>query len=120
MTCHRLVSELIDVWLQRQWLALQPIFVSPDINKQLPAEGRNACVVLMYYAYMTGCRQARFEYVNKAWRVIVPQVHNNPDVLSFCDNQQLFHKLQVTLMSLMSDYRTRPHRTCVAGLEQTA
>ena len=35
------VSEVIDEWimLQRNWLYLQPIFDSADINKQLPLEG---------------------------------------------------------------------------------
>lgn len=37
-----LVSEVIEEWLQvqRQWISLQAIFQSPDINKQLPAEGK--------------------------------------------------------------------------------
>lgn len=48
----QVVSELIDEWLavQRNWLYLQPIFDSEDINKQLPAEGK------------------RFSSVDKHWR----------------------------------------------------
>lgn len=49
---RQVVSELIDEWLavQRNWLYLQPIFDSEDINKQLPAEGK------------------RFSSVDKHWR----------------------------------------------------
>ena len=73
-----LVSEVIEEWLQvqRQWISLQAIFQSPDINKQLPAEGK------------------RFASVNKTWRLIMSQVHANPDVLSFGDNPSLLQKLQ--------------------------
>ena len=74
----RLVSEVIEEWLavQRQWLSLQPIFASPDINKQLPAEGK------------------RFANVNKTWRLIMSQVHSSPHVLAFCDSVSLLQKLQ--------------------------
>ena len=48
----QVVSEVVDEWLavQRNWLYLQPIFDSDDINKQLPAEGK------------------RFASVDKHWR----------------------------------------------------
>lgn len=52
MFLEQVVSEVIDEWLavQRNWLYLQPIFDSEDINKQLPAEGK------------------RFASVDKHWR----------------------------------------------------
>ena len=31
--------------VQRNWMYLQPIFESPDINKQLPAEGKKFATV---------------------------------------------------------------------------
>ena len=48
------VSEVLDEWIQvqRNWLYLQPIFDSEDINKQLPVEGK------------------RFSTVDKLWRSI--------------------------------------------------
>ena len=41
------ISEVIEAWLavQRDWMYLQPIFESPDINKQLPAEGKKFATV---------------------------------------------------------------------------
>ena len=41
------VSEVLDEWiqLQRNWLYLQPIFDSADINKQLPLEGKRFATV---------------------------------------------------------------------------
>jgi dynein axonemal heavy chain len=74
----RVVSEVIEEWLavQRQWLSLQPIFASPDINKQLPAEGK------------------RFTTVDKAWRMTMSNALNNPSVLGFCDSPSLLTKLQ--------------------------
>ena len=46
---HKLfiIGEVLDKWLevQRNWMYLQPIFESPDINKQLPAEGKKFATV---------------------------------------------------------------------------
>ena len=88
------VSEVIEEWLavQKSWLNLQSIFASPDINKQLPAEGK------------------RFAAVNKSWRLIMSQAHASPDVLSFADSAALLTKLKesnVTLTAVqkkLSDY----------------
>ena len=46
--CHILIwpssrsLDVLEVWMtvQRNWLYLQPIFESPDINRQLPTEGK--------------------------------------------------------------------------------
>uniref|UniRef100_A0A0G4F0A6 Dynein heavy chain 1, axonemal n=1 Tax=Chromera velia CCMP2878 TaxID=1169474 RepID=A0A0G4F0A6_9ALVE len=63
-----LVSETMDEWLkcQRAWLYLQPIFDSPDIMKQLPAEGK------------------RFKAIDQMWRSTMKKTHDNPNVLSIC------------------------------------
>lgn len=72
------VSEVIEEWIQvqRQWLSLQSIFNSPDINKQLPVEGK------------------RFSSVNKTWHLIMSKLYANPDVLVYCDDEALLTKLQ--------------------------
>eukprot|EP00606_Chrysophyceae_sp_TOSAG23-5_P000662 GSChrysophyteH2.ASY1.ANO1.84.1 assembled CDS len=42
------VSEVLDAWVavQRNWLYLQPIFESADINRQLPTEGKKFSTVI--------------------------------------------------------------------------
>ena len=88
------VSEVVEEWLavQKLWLNLQSIFASPDINKQLPAEGK------------------RFTAVNKSWRLIMSQAHAAPDVLTFADSLSLLTKLKdsnATLTAVqkkLSDY----------------
>jgi len=47
-----MISEVLDAWMsvQRNWLYLQPIFESQDINRQLPMEGK------------------KFATVDKSWR----------------------------------------------------
>ena len=76
---HKLyvISEVLDAWLnvQRNWMYLQPIFESPDINKQLPAEGR------------------KFATVDKNWKQTISSAKSNPVVMEFCDNEKLLQKL---------------------------
>lgn len=45
----RLLRSTLEVWLdvQRSWMALEPVFAAPDIQRQLPGEARafvQACV----------------------------------------------------------------------------
>jgi len=72
------VSEVLEAWLkvQRDWLYLQPIFESPDINKQLPTEGK------------------KFANVDKNWRQTIIQCKKNPIVLEFCDDEKLWEKFK--------------------------
>ena len=39
------VTRQCSAQVQRNWMYLQPIFESPDINKQLPAEGKKFATV---------------------------------------------------------------------------
>ena len=67
------VSEVIDEWvnLQRNWLYLQPIFESADINKQLPQEGK------------------RFATVDKYWRTSMSSASKGALAIKFCDDHRL-------------------------------
>ena len=71
-------SEVIDEWLkvQRNWMYLQPIFESPDINKQLPTEGK------------------RFTAVDKHWRSMMKAAQKKPKAIEFCNDAKLLAKLQ--------------------------
>ncbi|CBZ56170.1 Dynein heavy chain 1, axonemal, related [Neospora caninum Liverpool] len=71
-------SETLDEWLkcQRSWMYLQPIFDSPDIMKQLPAETK------------------RFKTVDTAWRVLMRHTCDNPLALAACSASGLLDKLK--------------------------
>ncbi len=73
-----ILSEVLDEWMavQRSWLYLQPIFESPDINKQLPVEGK------------------RFATVDKNWRQTVSSAKAKPKAIDFCSNEKLLQKFQ--------------------------
>lgn len=72
------VSDVLDEWIQvqRSWLYLQPIFDSPDINKQLPTEGK------------------RFATVDKNWRQTLAAAKQKPNVINFCNNDKLLDRFQ--------------------------
>ena len=64
---HKLfiVSEVLESWLevQRNWMYLSPIFESPDINKQLPAEGK------------------KFATVDKNWKQTISATKHNKKIM---------------------------------------
>ena len=72
------VSEVIDEWvaLQRNWLYLQPIFDSEDINKQLPQEGK------------------RFTTVDKYWRSTMTSAQKGVLAIKFCDDVRLLERFK--------------------------
>ena len=72
------VSEVVDEWtqLQRNWLYLQPIFDSPDINKQLPQEGK------------------RFATVDKYWRQTMGGAKKGVLAIRFCDDYRLLDRFK--------------------------
>lgn len=69
----KLITFVIEEWLncQRQWLALEPIFASDDIKKQLPTEAE------------------RFATVDKTWRKILESAYRAPSALKFCPSEKL-------------------------------
>ncbi|EQC40888.1 hypothetical protein SDRG_01953 [Saprolegnia diclina VS20] len=76
--CLSTVSDVLEEWMavQRAWLYLQPIFDSPDINKQLPMEGK------------------RFATVDKNWRQTLAAAKAKPSVINFCNNDKLLDRFQ--------------------------
>ena len=73
-----LVSDTIEEWIkcQQQWMYLQPIFDSPDIMRQLPAETK------------------RFKSVDSTWRHIINNTKSVPNVLKTCSKEGLLEKFQ--------------------------
>ena len=72
------VSDVLEVWVtvQRNWLYLQSIFESADINRQLPTEGK------------------KFATVDKNWRATISSAKINSKVLEFCDNEKLLERFK--------------------------
>ena len=58
------MQDVIDEWLacQRQWLYLEPIFSSEDINRQLPVESK------------------RYQTMERMWRKILKNAKETPQV----------------------------------------
>eukprot|EP01038_Epipyxis_sp_PR26KG_P005424 gene5424-7514_t len=77
-TSLQIISEVIDEWiqLQRNWLYLQPIFDSADINKQLPQEGK------------------RFTTVDKYWRSTMQSAMKGVMAVKFCDDARLLERFK--------------------------
>ena len=68
-----LMTDILEEWIkcQGQWAYLQPIFDSPDIMKQLPAENK------------------KFKSVDGKWRNVMKKCKENPNVLHICSDPQL-------------------------------
>lgn len=54
-----LVSNVLDEWkrFQFQWMYLQPIFDSPDIVRQLPAESKLFKHIDIFYKQLSSMKQ---------------------------------------------------------------
>ena len=72
------ISDVIDEWLtfQRQWMYLENIFNSDDIQKQLPQEAK------------------LFQTVDKFWKDHMKFYKNNPKIMNVTNNMALLSKFQ--------------------------
>ena len=67
------MAEILEQWLncQRNWMYLEPIFSSPDIMKQLPAEA------------------SKFKTCDRQWRKCLKIASEDPNALRFTDTPDL-------------------------------
>eukprot|EP00960_Hanusia_phi_P037726 753088-Hanusia_phi.AAC.3 len=90
----KLCSDILEQLLacQRNWMYLEPIFASDDIQKQLPTESK------------------RFQTVDRNWRKFTAEANKNSEPLQLCNTERILHtfvdcnKLLDMVAKGLSDY----------------
>lgn len=90
----KICSDILEQWLacQRQWMYLEPIFASDDIQKQLPTESK------------------RFQTVDRNWRKFAAEAFKTPAPLALCNSERMLNtftecnKLLDMVAKGLSDY----------------
>jgi dynein heavy chain len=90
----KLCSDILEQWLacQRNWMYLEPIFASDDIQKQLPTESK------------------RFQTVDRNWRKFTAEAFKTPAPLQLCNSERMLNtftecnKLLDMVSKGLSDY----------------
>ena len=74
----RVTQDVLEEWslCQRNWLYLEPIFSSEDIQRQLPTESK------------------RYQKVDYLWRRTMDAAARNPSVIDFCSDQHLLENFR--------------------------
>ncbi|KAL3318377.1 Dynein heavy chain 1, axonemal [Cichlidogyrus casuarinus] len=74
----RMTQDVFEEWTacQRQWLYLEPIFSSEDINRQLPVEAK------------------RYATMDRIWRKVMKAAQNSTSVMTFCPDARLLTNLK--------------------------
>lgn len=72
------MQDILDDWLhvQKNWMYLEPVFSSVDIQQQMPEE----------------CR--RFGAVDKIWKELMKQANSDPAVMTVIEIDKMSEKLK--------------------------
>ncbi|XP_069681261.1 dynein axonemal heavy chain 1-like [Periplaneta americana] len=90
-----LTTDVLDAWAecQKQWMYLEPIFTSEDINRQLPVESK------------------KYKTMERNWRRIMKNAFDNPKVGMFSFN----HETEWIVVQVMD---VCPDRTLLESLKE--
>ncbi|XP_049940877.1 dynein axonemal heavy chain 1-like, partial [Schistocerca serialis cubense] len=73
-----LTQDVLDEWVecQKEWMYLEPIFTSEDINRQLPVESK------------------KYNTMDRNWKRIMKGAFDNPKIMEYCPDKKLLTSLR--------------------------